>query len=74
MGCVLSAEGPTVGEARPLYKTDELARCREQCKRYKTALAHERTLRKAAEKNAAEFHALMLHARVQLIRLQKGAA
>jgi hypothetical protein len=40
----------------------------------RTALQRERELRVAAERNAMRFHALLIRARVDLIRAQKAAA
>jgi len=59
--------------ARPLYKTDEVARMRERIARLERALDTERQLRKQAELNASRFHALMLKARVDLIRAGGGS-
>lgn len=52
-----------MGDARPLLKLDQDLRIA----RLERMLADERKRRKAAETNAARFHALMLQARVALI-------
>ncbi len=53
--------------ARPLYKTDELARLSERVVRLENQLAAEREWRKQAQLNASRFHALMMQARIALI-------
>ncbi len=61
-----------MGAARPLYKTDTEARRRERIVRLERMLEDERRLRRDAERNAKRFHALMLAARVALIRQEKN--
>ncbi len=56
-----------MGNARPLYKTDECARLNERLVRCQRKLIEERERANTAEENARRFHALMLAARIQLI-------
>ncbi len=60
-----------MGAARPLFKVDHAMSDAERIASLERRLANERDLRKAAEANARRFHALMLQARIELIRQEK---
>lgn len=83
--CVLIVGRLVVGEARPLFKADELGRLKQRVtfleKRLRVdqaALAEterrllvERELRAKAERNAKRFHAQVLAARIALVNAKR---
>ncbi len=58
--------------ARPLYKTDDLARAKERIARLERCLADQKLKAQEWERAATRYHALLIQARVELIRERKA--